>query len=566
MDPHAKFDKNFFIHPTRGGLPKHIWVYRNEAGEAQTVGALYNGGGVPHEMLSWEWHATHYESSPVLPNVLYGLERLAAAPDKRVLVTDSLESADRAQELWAGRGACLAVMGGWQATDYSPLRNKVVAIWCESGALGDVAAKQIAAAIEDIAKTVKLVSVDKPERWSLADALDDEAVSLLKLAKLTLWDHAPLTGRETPPLAAYADEPNIIKPEPAPPQQQDESEEIGSVCAAQVQVMPLRPMWEGVLYRGKVTLLAGDPGVFKSGVTLHMAARISRGERFPLCQLDNAPGNVIIVSAEDTANDTIKPRLIAAGADCDRIYFAALSVLVPNPDGSTTSQPVTLDQHMAALERLIVKRQAMLLVIDPIAAFMGKANSHNNAEVRGVLIGLSQIAERCALAIVVVSHLNKSTEGSAVNRVSGSLAFAAAARAVFMVLKDENDPKRRLLLAAKNNLSADTRGFAFTIAVADNGYPYACWEEQGVSSTAQEFMGVGTARDRARDARTEEATKWLQGYLVEPMPTHDVRFEANRLGFTKRALQERPGSARSEAPAERLQGGWFWELPAPSNR
>lgn len=554
-DPHRVFARSLFIHPVRGGQPERVWIYRNAEGEPQSVRALYNGVEPP-EALTWAWAKTSYQTIEA-PNVLYGLERLQnAAAGKRVILTDTLESADRAYELWPERGAVLAVTGAWRNTNYSALQGKIVLVWCQAGEFGNLCAREIAIGIQDIAKSVSIVKVPKPDGWSLANALDSERDSLRELAKkhTEVWPHFTLPPPDPVKDAKPAKEP--ILPPAAP------VEGLTLRCSAQVQEKPLQPIWEGVLYRGKVMLLAGDPGVFKSGVTIDMAARISSGRRFPLCTIDNPPENVIIVSAEDSPEDTIKPRLNAAGADHSRIFYADCGVLTPNEDGTSSRKPLTLDEHMRHLAQSVKDVEPALVIIDPISAFMGKANSHNNAEVRGVLLGLSEIAQAHEVAIAVVSHLTKSAEQSAVNRVSGSLAFAAAARSVFIVLKDEQDPKRRMVVSAKNNLAADTRGFAFSLAIADNDYPFALWSEEALEMTAQEALDTSTGRSRAKADRVQEVATWLKGYLTpDPVPSRSVEFEARRLGFTKHHVNEAKKVLKVRLYQRDFQGPWFWELP-----
>ena len=72
-------------------------------------------------------------------------------------------------------------------------------------------------------------------------------------------------------------------------------------------------LWPGILPHGLV-LLAGDPGVSKSLLSVDWAARITTGRPWP----DNKPskrGSVVFLAAEDNATGTILPRFRAAGGD-----------------------------------------------------------------------------------------------------------------------------------------------------------------------------------------------------------------------------------------------------------
>jgi len=104
-----------------------------------------------------------------------------------------------------------------------------------------------------------------------------------------------------------------------------------------------------------------------------------------------------------------------------------------------------------------------LIVIDPITAYLGDTDSHINAEVRALLASLSEMAANVGAAVVCVSHLNKGGNSEALMRVTGSLAFVAAARAAFLVTKDQEDGNRRLFLPMKNNVANDQTGLAFAV-------------------------------------------------------------------------------------------------------
>ena len=82
-------------------------------------------------------------------------------------------------------------------------------------------------------------------------------------------------------------------------------------------------LWGGRLAKGKHTAIAGEPGDGKSQLSVYLAATISRGGHWP-CDEGSAPlGTVIIFNSEDGAEDTIVPRLIAAGADMERVHIVS---------------------------------------------------------------------------------------------------------------------------------------------------------------------------------------------------------------------------------------------------
>jgi AAA domain len=73
-------------------------------------------------------------------------------------------------------------------------------------------------------------------------------------------------------------------------------------------------LWWPYIARGKLALIDGDPGLGKSLLTLQIAASLSRGWPLPnqhgLPTLaTGSPQTTLLLSAEDSLSDTIKPRL-----------------------------------------------------------------------------------------------------------------------------------------------------------------------------------------------------------------------------------------------------------------
>jgi hypothetical protein len=203
------------------------------------------------------------------------------------------------------------------------------------------------------------------------------------------------------------------------------------ISLADVQSRPIEWLWPGRIARGKVTLLAGDPGLGKSFLTLDLAARVSRGSPWPDAPDASAPlGGVVLLSAEDDVEDTIRPRLDAAGADVHRIKL--LQAVRHNYRENQKEAIFSLVTDLPALEAAILAVPGcQLVVIDPITAYLGETDSHKNAEIRGLIAPLAALAAKYGVAIVCVTHLNKSGSGPAIYRSIGSIAFVAAARAVW---------------------------------------------------------------------------------------------------------------------------------------
>lgn len=108
----------------------------------------------------------------------------------------------------------------------------------------------------------------------------------------------------------------------------------------------------------------------------------------------------------------------------------------------------------------------LLVIIDPITSYLGRVDSHKNAELRSVLEPLGKMAARQRVTVIANTHLSKASGGSANSRVIGSVAFVNHARAAFIVTADPEDGSRRLFLPSKTNLGRPRDGLAYRIAIA----------------------------------------------------------------------------------------------------
>lgn len=322
-----------------------------------------------------------------------------------------------------------------------------------------------------------------------------------------------------------------------------------------VQAEMVSWLWPGRIPRGKLTLIVGDPGVGKSLLTVDLAARISRGTAFP----DDAPapcGDVIILTAEDGKADTIRPRLDAAGGDASHVY-------VLDGIGTPGSVPRPLDfaSDLEHLECTITKHAAPLLIVDPITAYLGDGDSYKDADVRRVLGPLAAVAERTGVAILGIMHLSKNEQRKALYRALNSIAFVAAARAVFAVAEDPEAEGRVLFLPLKMNLAEKPCGLAYR---KEGGR--IIWDSAPVTVDAETALGA-TSAPGERSERLE-AKRILVDILRDgPMRAEDVREESERAGISPRTLERAKAALgiRSERVGGAGATGWWqWSLP-PAN-
>jgi hypothetical protein len=281
--------------------------------------------------------------------------------------------------------------------------------------------------------------------------------------------------------------------------------------ASEIKPEAISWMWPGRIASGKVSVVVGEPGGGKSQVTMYKAATVSRGGNWCTGELC-APGDVLIFSAEDDPSDTIVPRLQAYGADLDRIH------IIEGVKRNRTEQFFNLKKDLDVLaEELRARPQIKMIIIDPINSYLGDVDSHKDAAVRGVLGPLAKLARDHHVAIVCVTHLNKSKDDTAppLNRIMGSAAFGAAPRTAFLVAPDRDDPDRRLLLHLKTNVSKPCEGLAYRIdpCVLPSGIETSqvVWEREPVTITAREALGsakgapTGQGPSPTDDAKLVEA-------------------------------------------------------------
>jgi putative DNA primase/helicase len=330
---------------------------------------------------------------------------------------------------------------------------------------------------------------------------------------------------------------------------------LSSITLDTVSPSPITWLWPGRFARGKVTMLCGDPGLGKSFLTLDMAARITTAADWPDARTPlKQPGSVLVLSAEDDAADTIRPRVEAAGGDPSRIVVA--DGLVRHEDGKLTGLSLGLDCGAIA-RRLSAMERPRLIVIDPISAYLGDTDSNNNAEVRAVLAELSRLAARLGPAVLCVSHLNKSPGGKAVYRQMGSLAFTAAARAVWQVAKMPGDEQTRVMTLVKSNIACTQDGITFRVEPSPDG-PRVNYLDCALKMSADMV-------DESPEEAIElpDAVEFLRSALGGgARPAREIIAEAAADGIAERTLKRarRIAGVIASRPGAGRDRPWLWRL------
>ena len=227
---------------------------------------------------------------------------------------------------------------------------------------------------------------------------------------------------------------------------QEETVEI--IRMSEVDTQTVEWLWEPYIPFGKVTIVQGNPGEGKTTFALRLAAACTNRKPFPHMAV-HEPFNVIYQTAEDGLGDTIKPRLMEAEADLDRILVI-----------DESKQGLSLSDER--IERAIRQTGARLIILDPIQAYVGEKTDMNKAnEIRPMFRRLAEIAERTGCAVILIGHLNKAAGGQSAYRGLGSIDFRAAARSVLLIGRVKRDRKTALFLIMSDTDST----FNFVIAM-----------------------------------------------------------------------------------------------------
>lgn len=326
----------------------------------------------------------------------------------------------------------------------------------------------------------------------------------------------------------------------------------------QIEAEEISWLWKNRIALGKFTMIAGDPGLGKSLLTTTFAACVSRGYPWPIDKTPAPIGDVVIISAEDDAADTIKPRLEAAGADMSRVH-----VLEAIYDKDASGKRLfSLGKDIEALKDAVAKlSDCRLIIIDPISAYLGDKDSNKNAEIRGLLAPLTELGKEYKIAIVGVSHFNKNVGSNPLYRTTGSLAFTAAGRAVYIVAKDKHKDGRVFFMPVKNNLARDKTGLAYAIGTNEKGQPVIQWESEPVHTTADEALTPPNLAPEDND--TNWVVETIRDILsVGAVPQQEVLSLARAEGVS--AKQAR--TAGEKLGVQRRKVGfnpsyWEWALP-----
>ena len=318
----------------------------------------------------------------------------------------------------------------------------------------------------------------------------------------------------------------------------EQKTELKMIKMSEIQSQEIDWLWYPFIPYGKLTIVQGDPGDGKTTMVLNIAAKLSKGEGLEENMKVPEPMNIIYQTAEDGLADTVKPRLEAAGADCERV------LVIDESDKS-------LSMSDERLEEAIKQTGARLLILDPIQAYLGGGVDMNRAnEARDMTKKLGALAEKYKCAIVLIGHMNKAAGNKAAYRGMGSIDFFAVARSVLLVGRVEGQPDIRAVVQIKNNLAAFGHPKAFQLS--EDGFRWLGDYE----ITADEVLG-GIA-PKVNKFEQAKQLLWELAETSNMVSSTEIMELAKEEGISKRTME----SAKRELqiPAKRINNTWYWDL------
>ena len=312
------------------------------------------------------------------------------------------------------------------------------------GGVSGKALRQFLSERPDVERVFLCLDADKAgeDACKRLAALLPDSVSVTRIQPcMKDWNDVLVHRAEIPNLNYFK---SIVLKEPSKP------ETVKIIRMSDVELTPVEWLWKPYLPFGKLSVLQGNPGEGKTYFAMHLAAACTNGKLLPNMERME-PFNVIYQTAEDGLGDTVKPRLIEAGADLDRVLVI-------------DDSEVQLTLSDERIEKAIIENNARLVIIDPIQAYLGADVDMNRAnEVRPIFMRLGQVAQRTGCAILLIGHLNKAAGMQSLQRGLGSIDIAAAVRSVMFIGKLKHDPTMRILTHEKSSLAPPGVSLAFSL-------------------------------------------------------------------------------------------------------
>jgi AAA domain len=323
---------------------------------------------------------------------------------------------------------------------------------------------------------------------------------------------------------------------------------------AEVRAAELEWLWRRYLPRGKLVILDGDPGMAKTLLCIDLIARLSRGSLLPDGKPLARSYTSALLSAEDKAEDTIRPWAEAAGVDLSRFLLPRFKDRLPR-----------FPEETDALEELVVERSVDLVVIDPLMAFLStRVPASMDQYVRQALTPLAKLAEWTGCTILMLRHLIKQWQSLALLRGLGSIGISAAARTTLFAGPHPTDPEARVLAVSKTNLDIRPPALGYRVVANPAGQPVVEW--MGPVDVTADALGAKKKPEKALKM-SDRAVDWLRRELANgPRKSADIFAAAAEAWIPERTLYRAkdwlPAKSHKVHDRKADRSEWWWYDPA----
>lgn len=309
---------------------------------------------------------------------------------------------------------------------------------------------------------------------------------------------------------------------------------------ADVETKELEWLWFPYIPKGMVSIVQGDPKSGKTFMLIDIISRITRGDYIPFSEDKFEMGNVVLLNSDDPIEYALKKRLELQNADVEKVF--------------------TIDENikklyfkdLSRLEKLIEEKRPLLIVIDPIQAYMGDGDSNSMVQVRNALSPLKRIAEKYNVSIVLVQHLKKGNETKAIYKGAGSIDFVGFARSMMMVIKNtEND--ERLFLHSTSNVTKE--GHCLSYKITNNGLEWL--EDKGE-------VNVNEVANQDNNTKFENAKNFILGCIAskKEISANELQQLRNIGGFSERTFNGARSylNQNNKIYSSKKNGRTYWNL------
>jgi hypothetical protein len=337
--------------------------------------------------------------------------------------------------------------------------------------------------------------------------------------------------------------------------------ELNLVRGDKIKAEKIEWLWPGKVAIGKLTLFVGHPGIGKGLATMDLTARLTTGKSWPDCPNTIQASEVIIVSSEDAATDTLKPRLMAAGAD-ETKYF----VVETTKAEDKTEKIFSLDEDLPSLRKALVDNpNVKLVVIDPVMNHLGEINGNKEQEVRKVLTPLGVLAQEFKVAIILVAHFNKRSDVEAISRVGGAMAIVGCVRCAWTFTESRDDEETRLMLPLKANIAKTDTGIDYEIETVEVPIADEMMEIAHIkwgSESTEKASSALSSFNQTKLTKTDKACAWIATTLADGKQHHVGKLLeiAALSGHEAQNVQRAYKKLSGLKPAKKADG-WYWQLP-----